>query len=87
MSAIIRILAIFPNVLRVESGGGKKERFLEKLKRVSRRVPPVGGGLALRDTGPILIKSQSRSNINKPGGVKLRWRVGKDRGGKRREQS
>lgn len=85
MSAIRRILAIFPNVLRVESGGGKKERVLEKLKRVSRCAPLVGGGRALRDAGPILIMSQSRSNVNKPGGVKLRRRVGKDREG--REES
>lgn len=84
-SAIMRIQAIFLQVLRVESGWGKKERFLEKLKRVSRRAPLVGGGRALRDAGPGLIKPPNRSRVNKPGGVKLRPRVGKDLEG--REES
>lgn len=86
-SAIMRIQAIFLKGLRVESGWSKTERFLEKLKRVSRRAPLVGRGRALRDAGPGLIKPQSRSKVNKPGGVKLRRRVGKDRGGKGSEPS
>lgn len=66
-------------------GDGAGKRFLEKLKKGSHRA--TGGGGAPRDTPPGLIKPRSPSKVNKPGGVRLRRRVGKDRGGKGRDQA
>ena len=71
-----------------------KKAFQKKLKRGSRRTTGQGGGWVPRPPGlrrgtppPGLIKPRSRSKVNKPGGVRLWRRVGKDRGGKGRQPS